>query len=67
MLIYDLIRGIYRSAEAVTLNEWHTVRVSRIDKEGTLQVNNETIARGTSGPPLNELNLELPFYVGGVP
>jgi agrin len=49
------------------LNEWHTVRVSRIDKEGTLQVNNETIARGTSGPPLNELNLELPFYVGGVP
>ncbi|KAF4521048.1 hypothetical protein B566_EDAN008120 [Ephemera danica] len=55
------------SPDPISQNEWHSVRVSRIDKEGTLQVNNETIARGSSGPPLNELNLELPLYIGGVP
>ncbi|XP_059489146.1 agrin-like isoform X2 [Neocloeon triangulifer] len=55
------------SPTSVTLNEWHMIRVSRVDKEGTLQVDNDTIVKGSSGPPLNELNLELPFYIGGVP
>ncbi|CAB3365946.1 Hypothetical predicted protein [Cloeon dipterum] len=55
------------SPHPVKLNEWHMIRVSRIDKEGTLQVDNDTVVKGSSGPPLNELNLELPFYIGGVP
>ncbi|XP_059489125.1 agrin-like [Neocloeon triangulifer] len=53
--------------EPVTLNKWHKVLVTRIDKEGTLQVDDEAPIKGFSLPPRNELNLELPLYIGGVP
>uniref|UniRef100_A0A1B6G9V7 EGF-like domain-containing protein n=2 Tax=Cuerna arida TaxID=1464854 RepID=A0A1B6G9V7_9HEMI len=43
------------------------VRASRLDKDGVLQLNNGSVVRGMSGPPLNELNLELPLYIGSVP
>lgn len=49
------------------MGTWHSIKVSRHDREGTLQVDDGPISSGSSGPPLNELNLELPLYVGGVP
>jgi hypothetical protein len=54
------------AAEPVVLGQWHSVKVSRINQEGVLQLDGGPHIRGTSGPPLNELNLELPLYVGGV-
>lgn len=56
----------YRASTTLAINEWHSVKISRLDKEGTLQINNEPVLQGFSGPPLNELNLELPLYIGGV-
>ncbi|RZF33915.1 hypothetical protein LSTR_LSTR012257 [Laodelphax striatellus] len=66
---FDLGSGVANltSNEPVELDQWHRVHVSRMDKEGTLQLNNGTVVRGSSGPPLNELNLELPLFIGGVP
>lgn len=54
------------SAEPIVLGQWHSVKVSRLNQEGVLQLDGGPPIRGTSGPPLNELNLELPLYVGGV-
>ncbi|KAK3918799.1 Agrin [Frankliniella fusca] len=56
-----------RSEEVVEPGVWHSVRISRTDRAGSLQLDNGTVVRGLSGAPLNELNLDLPLYVGGVP
>ncbi|XP_053595303.1 agrin-like [Microplitis demolitor] len=54
------------SPDSVSLNTWHCVRISRLGREGLLQLDEGTIARGFSGSPLTELNLEMPLYIGGV-
>ncbi|XP_014210808.1 agrin-like [Copidosoma floridanum] len=65
---YNLGSGIANitSPDPVTLDTWHSVRISRLGAEGLLRLDNGTVARGFSGDPLTELNLELPLYVGGV-
>ncbi|KAG8224569.1 hypothetical protein J437_LFUL003088, partial [Ladona fulva] len=57
----------FSSPERITLNEWHAVKASRLEREGSLQVDNGMVTRGSSGPPLSELNLDLPLYIGGIP
>lgn len=54
------------SPDIVSLDTWHSVRISRLGREGLLRLNNGTAARGYSGTPLTELNLELPLFIGGV-
>ncbi|XP_020299873.1 agrin-like isoform X1 [Pseudomyrmex gracilis] len=54
------------SPDPVTRDTWHCVRISRLGREGVLQLDDGTVARGLSGSPLTELNLEMPLYVGGV-
>lgn len=56
-----------RTPERIQLGVWHVVRASRLDKDGVLQLDNGTVVHGMSGPPLNELNLELPLYIANVP
>lgn len=56
-----------RSEEVIELGQWHSVKISRLDREGTLQLDKGAVSYGSSGPPLNELNLELPLYLGGLP
>ena len=53
------------SPDIVTLDTWHSVRISRLGREGLLRLDNGTAARGFSGSPLIELNLEMPLYIGG--
>lgn len=54
------------SPDAVALGTWHVVRLQRLGREGLLQLDNGTVARGFSGSPLTELNLQMPLYVGGM-
>ncbi|XP_044018032.1 agrin-like isoform X3 [Aphidius gifuensis] len=54
------------SPDLVSLDTWHCARISRLGREGLLQLDDGTISRGFSGNPLTELNLEMPLYVGGV-
>nr|CAD7395884.1 unnamed protein product [Timema cristinae] len=63
-ITYDMT---HRSSEAITTGKWHAVKVTRLNQEGTLQLDDGSEIRGSSVPPLNELNLELPLYIGGVP
>ncbi|GFY48023.1 hypothetical protein TNIN_260231, partial [Trichonephila inaurata madagascariensis] len=67
--IYNLGSGSANitSRHPVSLNKWHTVKISRLRRQGTLKVDNDTTIVGKSKPPLTELNLALPFYIGGVP
>ncbi|XP_049948150.1 agrin-like [Schistocerca serialis cubense] len=55
------------TTNGITLNQWHSVKVSYMDREGTLQLDDGPTATGMSGAPLNELNLDLPLYIGGLP
>ncbi|XP_049948231.1 agrin-like [Schistocerca serialis cubense] len=55
------------STERISPNRWHSVKASRLDRDGTLQLDSGPVAAGQSGPALTELNLELPLYVGGAP
>ncbi|KAL0132236.1 hypothetical protein PUN28_000198 [Cardiocondyla obscurior] len=54
------------SPDPVSRDMWHCVRINRLGREGVLQLDDGTVARGLSGSPLTELNLEMPLYVGGV-
>ncbi|KAJ8688469.1 hypothetical protein QAD02_024264 [Eretmocerus hayati] len=66
--IFNLGSGIANitSPDIVSLDTWHSVRISRLGREGLLRLDNGTVCRGFSGSPLTELNLELPLYIGGV-
>ncbi|XP_054715534.1 agrin-like [Uloborus diversus] len=55
------------SLEPLTLGVWHSVRVFRMKRSGTLQIDNGPLITGESKASLSELNLGQPFYVGGVP
>ncbi|XP_029165671.1 agrin-like isoform X4 [Nylanderia fulva] len=54
------------SPDPVSRDIWHCVRISRLGREGVLQLDDGIVARGLSGSPLTELNLQTPLYVGGV-
>ncbi|XP_049859023.1 agrin-like [Schistocerca gregaria] len=66
---YDLGSGPANitSDDEIVLGKWHSVKVNRQDREGTLQLDNGALTSGESGLPLVELNLELPLYIGGIP
>ncbi|KAK7579954.1 hypothetical protein V9T40_000583 [Parthenolecanium corni] len=67
---YDLGSGIANitTENKITLGDhWHSAKIHRFDRIGSIQLNNGSVTRGMSGASLNELNLELPLYVGGVP
>ncbi|KFM77888.1 Agrin, partial [Stegodyphus mimosarum] len=55
------------SRKPVSLNEWHSIKISRYGRQGTLKIDNDTTVTGKSKQPLTELNLSLPLYIGGVP
>ncbi|XP_070168751.1 agrin isoform X6 [Polyergus mexicanus] len=54
------------SPDPISRDIWHCVRINRLGREGVLQLDDGIVARGLSGSPLAELNLEMPLYVGGV-
>ncbi|KAK7792852.1 hypothetical protein R5R35_009634 [Gryllus longicercus] len=65
---FDLGSGIANitSENVITPGQWHAVKVTRVNQEGTLQLDEGVISKGSSGASLTELNLELPFYLGGI-
>ena len=48
------------------MNAWHSVRVDRLNKDGNMIIDSQGAISGQSQGLLNELNLDQPFYVGGV-
>lgn len=65
---YELGSGlaILRSADPITLGQWHKVSAERIHKDGTLQVDRAPpVKRSSPGKSLG-LNLKTLMYLGGV-
>ncbi|KAF8791124.1 pikachurin-like [Argiope bruennichi] len=46
--------------------KWHTVKVTRVEQEGSLIVDNGIVAKGTSPGILNQLNVNNGLYLGGM-
>ncbi|XP_044740905.1 agrin-like isoform X2 [Chrysoperla carnea] len=55
------------SKDKLKMYHWYRIKVHRYNRDGYLQIDNGTILKGSSGPLLGELNLDLPFYIGGLP
>ena len=56
----------FRTKHPLPLNKWHSVKLTRFNRDGSLQLGNDTIVRGSAPRGLTELNLDLPLYIGGV-
>ena len=54
-----------KSSSPVKLNIWHSVRITRVRKRGSIQVDDGMIVSGETQGSLSELNLDQPFFVGG--
>jgi len=54
-----------RSEERVSLNEWHSVTLSRTGRRGSVQVDVQPLITGQSGGSFTQLTLTLDLYVGG--
>ncbi|KAJ7379698.1 Basement membrane-specific heparan sulfate proteoglycan core protein [Desmophyllum pertusum] len=59
--------AIIRSQQPLRLYEWHTVILSRDEKEGNLTVDSKPAVTGISKGGSTGLNLNQDLYVGGVP
>ena len=72
---YDVGTGpaVLLSRKPITLGQWHTVRITRDRKNGTLTLlnhegHNESVVRGTvPDGRLQGLDLRGPLYLGSVP
>ncbi|XP_022236404.1 agrin-like isoform X1 [Limulus polyphemus] len=72
-LRFDLGSGVASVSGVVTitspypvvLGEWHSVKVTRQRRRGSLQVDGGLEVYGESRAPLSELNLHQPLFVGG--
>ncbi|XP_077116592.1 basement membrane-specific heparan sulfate proteoglycan core protein isoform X4 [Ranitomeya variabilis] len=65
---YELGSGmaVLRSADPITLGQWHKASAERINKDGTLQVDGTpAVKRSSPGKSLG-LNLKTLMYLGGV-
>ncbi|XP_054159296.1 basement membrane-specific heparan sulfate proteoglycan core protein-like isoform X2 [Oppia nitens] len=66
---YDLGGGIalLKSETILEINKWHTVRIRRNGRTGSLQVEDQREIKGTSSGSNVGLDLLEPLYIGGVP
>ncbi|KAG7472084.1 hypothetical protein MATL_G00104850 [Megalops atlanticus] len=66
---YELGTGmaILRSQDPVTLGQWHRVAAERLNKDGSLKVDQAREVRMSSPGKAQGLNIHTPMYLGGVP
>jgi Laminin G domain len=54
-----------RSVRQVSLNDWHTVHISRTGRNGLLRVDDQPEVKGSSSGSFTQLTLTLDLFVGG--
>ena len=54
-----------RSSEAIPLNQWHWVKISRTGLEGILELNDKVVAVGHSKGAFTQLTLTQNLFIGG--
>nr|XP_056721446.1 basement membrane-specific heparan sulfate proteoglycan core protein [Euleptes europaea] len=65
---YELGSGtaLLRSAKPLELGQWHKITAERLNKDGSLQVDEERPVKRSSPGKSQGLNLRTPMYLGGV-
>ncbi|XP_016362502.1 pikachurin-like [Sinocyclocheilus anshuiensis] len=58
---------VIRSEEAVAMDVWHELRVSRTAKNGILQADNQRPVEGMAEGAFTQIKCSSPLYTGGVP
>lgn len=58
--------AVLRSPKALELGQWHKVMAERLNKDGTLQVDDERPLKRSSPGKSQGLNLRTSLYLGGV-
>ncbi|XP_070527632.1 basement membrane-specific heparan sulfate proteoglycan core protein isoform X2 [Cardiocondyla obscurior] len=66
---FDLGSGpaVIRADKPVTLSEWHTIKIQRNRKEGTMLVDGEGPYKVLALGRRQGLDLKEPLYIGGIP
>ncbi|XP_013176798.1 PREDICTED: agrin-like isoform X2 [Papilio xuthus] len=66
---YNLGSGIANitSPVPITKGRWHRARITRMGRHGSLQLDHHPTQRGHSAPPLTNLELTLPLFIGSLP
>ncbi|XP_015437459.1 PREDICTED: basement membrane-specific heparan sulfate proteoglycan core protein [Dufourea novaeangliae] len=66
---FDLGSGpaLIRADKPVALSEWHTIKLQRNRKEGTMLVDEQDLYSGVAGGRKQGLDLKELMFVGGVP
>ncbi|XP_018343829.1 PREDICTED: basement membrane-specific heparan sulfate proteoglycan core protein isoform X5 [Trachymyrmex septentrionalis] len=59
--------AVIRADKPVTLSEWHTIKIQRNRKEGTMLVDGEGPYKMVALGRRQGLDLKEPLYIGGVP
>ncbi|XP_041487060.1 pikachurin isoform X1 [Microtus oregoni] len=59
--------GVLRSEKALTLGQWHELRVSRTAKNGILQVDKQKVVEGMAEGGFTQINCNTDIFIGGVP
>ncbi|XP_053136681.1 basement membrane-specific heparan sulfate proteoglycan core protein isoform X4 [Hemicordylus capensis] len=65
---YELGSGtaVLQSSQGLQLGQWHKITAERVNKDGTLQVDEERPVKRSSPGKSQGLNLRTPMYLGGV-
>ncbi|KAJ8260293.1 hypothetical protein GJAV_G00179310 [Gymnothorax javanicus] len=66
---YELGTGmaLLRSQDPVTIDQWHRVTAERLNRDGSLKVDQAAEVRRSSPGKAQGLNIHTPLYLGGVP
>ena len=49
----------------MSLNDWHTIRISRSGRSGLLRVDDQPEVRGVASGSYTQLTLALDLFIGG--
>lgn len=56
---------VVRSQQPISIQRWHRIRMTRVRKLATMQLDDGPIEVREAGGSLSELNLDQPMYIGG--
>ncbi|XP_053210568.1 agrin-like [Panonychus citri] len=56
-----------KSDDKISIGKWHSIRITRNRKQGSLQLDSLAMVYGEAKTNLSELNLDQPFYIGSIP
>lgn len=64
-VLKQLSRVVWRSAHAISMNEWHVIWFWRTGRKGFLKVDKQPLVESMSSGAFTQLTLTLDLFIGG--